>query len=122
MHRAFLSIYFLDSQAHYYKYIELICKRKGKVVPVLNKAPYHEDVRESRGIAPPFLTSALDGGEWPASHPGHFTPGERFPVPIGQEGGWASEPVWTLWRKEKSLAPVGNLTLAAKPIARRYTD
>jgi hypothetical protein len=23
------------------------------------------------------LTSALDGGEWSASHPGRFTPGER---------------------------------------------
>jgi hypothetical protein len=26
-----------------------------------------------------FLTSALDGGEWSASHPGHFTPEERAP-------------------------------------------
>jgi hypothetical protein len=27
-----------------------------------------------------FLTSALDGGEWSASRPGHFTPKERaFP-------------------------------------------
>jgi hypothetical protein len=24
-----------------------------------------------------FLTSALDGGEWSASRPGRFTPGER---------------------------------------------
>jgi hypothetical protein len=24
-----------------------------------------------------FLTSALDGSEWSASHPGLFTPGER---------------------------------------------
>jgi hypothetical protein len=34
----------------------------------------HEDIWESGGIAPPFLTSALDGGEWSTSHPGHFTP------------------------------------------------
>jgi len=27
----------------------------------------------SRGTAPPFLTSALDGGEWLTSHSGHFT-------------------------------------------------
>jgi hypothetical protein len=27
-----------------------------------------------------FLTSALDGGEWWASRPGRFTPGERAPV------------------------------------------
>jgi hypothetical protein len=26
-----------------------------------------------------FLTSALDGGEWLASRPGHFTPGEKAP-------------------------------------------
>jgi hypothetical protein len=26
----------------------------------------------SRGIAPPFLTSALDGGEWSASRPVRF--------------------------------------------------
>jgi hypothetical protein len=25
------------------------------------------------------LTSALDGGEWSASHPGRFTPRERAP-------------------------------------------
>jgi hypothetical protein len=26
-----------------------------------------------------FLTSSLAGGEWSASHPGSFTPGERAP-------------------------------------------
>jgi hypothetical protein len=33
------------------------------------------------------LTSALDGGEWSASRPGHFIPGERTP---GTDwiGGW----------------------------------
>jgi hypothetical protein len=29
-----------------------------------------------RGVAPPLLTSALDGGEWLASCPGRFIPGE----------------------------------------------
>jgi hypothetical protein len=38
-----------------------------------------EDVRESGGIAPPFLTSELDGGEWLVSRPGPFTPRERVP-------------------------------------------
>jgi hypothetical protein len=33
----------------------------------------------SGGIAPPFLTSALDEGEWWASRPCRFTPGERAP-------------------------------------------
>jgi hypothetical protein len=31
----------------------------------------------SGGIAPPFLTSALNGGEWSASRPCHFTPVDR---------------------------------------------
>jgi hypothetical protein len=29
--------------------------------------------------APSFLTSALVGGEWSASRPGRFTPGEKAP-------------------------------------------
>jgi hypothetical protein len=37
----------------------------------------------NRGIAPPFLTSALDGGEWSASLPGRFIPGKEPPLPIG---------------------------------------
>jgi hypothetical protein len=28
-------------------------------------------------MAPPFLTSALDGAEWSGSHPGRFIPKER---------------------------------------------
>jgi hypothetical protein len=34
-----------------------------------------------------FLTSALDGGEWSASHPGRFTPRERAPC-AHWIGGW----------------------------------
>jgi hypothetical protein len=51
-------------------------------------------------------TSALDGSEWSVSRPGRFTPGERIPVEVG----WDSEPVWTLWRREKSLVPRKNWT------------
>jgi hypothetical protein len=32
------------------------------------------------GIAPPFLTSALDGVEWAASRPSRFTFEEKAPV------------------------------------------
>jgi hypothetical protein len=32
------------------------------------------------------------------------------PVPIVEEAGWAPEPVWTLWSKEKCLVPTGNRT------------
>jgi hypothetical protein len=65
-------------------------KGKGKVVPVLNLIPRHEDVWGS-------------GGKWSVSHPVRFTPGKEPPVPIGQEAGWASEPVWTRWRIRKKL-------------------
>jgi hypothetical protein len=34
-------------------------------------------MRRSGGITSSFLTSALDGGEWSASRPCRFTPGER---------------------------------------------
>jgi hypothetical protein len=34
-----------------------------------------------------------------------FPPGKRTPVPIGQEAGWAPEPVWTQKLEEKSSAP-----------------
>jgi hypothetical protein len=35
-------------------------------------------------------------------------PGERTPVPTGKEAGWAPELFWTLWKKEKFLAPAEN--------------
>jgi len=53
---------------------------------------------------------ALDRGEWSASHPGHFTPKERAPVPIAYKAGWAPEPLWTWWRRQKFPAPTGNQT------------
>jgi hypothetical protein len=37
-------------------------------------------------IAPLFLTSALDGGGWPASSPYSFTPGESAPTVEGWVG------------------------------------
>jgi hypothetical protein len=48
-------------------------------------------------------TSALDGGGWSTSRPGRFTP-EKDPVPIVQEAGWASGPVWT---NAENLSPTG---------------
>jgi hypothetical protein len=36
-----------------------------------------------------FLTSTMHGGEWSASHPGRFTPGERVPC-TDWIGGWVS--------------------------------
>jgi hypothetical protein len=44
-----------------------------------------------------LLTSAVVSGEWSASRPYRFTPGERAPVPRWIEVGWVPEPVWTIW-------------------------
>jgi hypothetical protein len=38
-------------------------------------------------------------------------PSEKQPsLAMVEEGGWASQPVWMLWRRERSLAPVGKRT------------
>jgi hypothetical protein len=66
----------------------------------------------SGGIAPPFLTSAQDGGEWSDSLHGLFTP----PVSIGQEAAWAPEPVWTLEKRKISF------TCQELNPGRRHTD
>jgi hypothetical protein len=45
-----------------------------------------------------------------ALHPGNYTP-----IPIGQEAGWAPEPVWTTWREAGSNSD----TSAVQPTANR---
>jgi hypothetical protein len=56
------------------------------LIPV-KKLTGYEDVWRNRGIAPPFLTSALDRGEWSASRPSYFTSGEESPG-THWIGGW----------------------------------
>jgi hypothetical protein len=61
---------------------------KGKIkvklfLCLINHALCHGDIWGSGGIAPPFLTSTLDGGEWSASRPGRFAAGKERLVPIG---------------------------------------
>jgi hypothetical protein len=73
-----------------------------------------------------FTTSALDGGEWSVSRPCRALPPENGgPVPIGQEAGWAPEPVWTQMLQEKSSlpAPGSNPDLpVVQSISRHYID
>jgi hypothetical protein len=71
-----------------------------------------------------FLVSALVGGEWPASRPSRFTPGEKPPVPIAQEVVWTPEPVWTTWRTENSWPYLYSNSdpSVVQPVASRYTD
>jgi hypothetical protein len=45
---------------------------------VLNQTPHHESICGSGGIAPPILTSALDGGVDQFHAPGRFTPGTHL--------------------------------------------
>jgi hypothetical protein len=35
------------------------------------------------------VTSAIEGGEWSVSRPGHFTPGKEHSVPTAYVAGWA---------------------------------
>jgi hypothetical protein len=59
------------------------CYTRSKVklsLCLINLAQRHDDVCGSEGIAPPFFTSAIDGGEWPSftlrpSYPGNRAPG-----------------------------------------------
>jgi hypothetical protein len=71
-----------------------------------------------------FTTSALDGVSRQHHSPA-APPGIGPPVPIIQEAGWASEPVWTQRLEEKSFCPcrVSNLySPVAQPVARHCTD
>jgi hypothetical protein len=43
-------------------------------------------------------------------------PEKQLLVPIGYAG-WAPEPVWTLYKGEKSNTTAGNRTLAVQPLA-----
>jgi hypothetical protein len=45
-------------------------------------------------------------------------PGIEPPVPFGYDAEWASVLVWTLWRRENSLASAVNRTSAAQPVVR----
>jgi hypothetical protein len=91
--------------------MQILCSltmyEKGKAVPL--------HAMEALWSSYSFTTSALDWGEWSASRPGRaLPPGKGPPVPIGEEAGWAPEPVWTQRIKEKSFAPAVDRT----PIAR----
>jgi hypothetical protein len=59
---------------------------------------------ERRNSSYLFSTLVPDAGEWSASPLGRaLAPGKGPPVPIVQEAGWASEPVWTQRLEEKSF-------------------
>jgi hypothetical protein len=91
---------------------ELVCNRKYRsYTGKLSRYTPWRRLEGRRYSSYSFLTSALDGGEWTASRPDRALP----PVPIGQEAGWASEPVWTQGIEEKSSAPVEDRTPIVQP-------
>jgi hypothetical protein len=91
-----------------------------------NWAPRHESVLgEWRYSSTHSLTSALDGGEWSASGPGHFTSRERAPG-THWIGGWVGprafldavvkRKISSLCRESNPRAPI------VQPVAQRCTD
>jgi hypothetical protein len=100
--------------------IHILLAKKVKVnlsMSLINETLCHGDIWGNGLRAPPFLTSASGQLHAPTVLP----PGKQPPVPIGQEAGWSSEPVWTLWRRE-NLPSAGNRTPTIQPVARRFTD
>jgi hypothetical protein len=106
-----LPTHILQSNKHTIYFISyLLCSSKNNVSEKKKLSHYTPRRRlgERRHSSYSFSTSALDGGEWSALHPGRALP----PVPIVQEVGWAPEPVWTRI-EEKSFASAGDRTSIA---------
>jgi hypothetical protein len=67
------------------------------------------------GIAPSFLTSALDGSEWSASLPSHFTPRGKSPLTHGI-GGWVGSKTSLDDVKRRKILPLPGLEF--RPLGR----
>jgi hypothetical protein len=62
------------------------------------------------------LCSAIDEGEWSASRPGRFNPGERAPG-THWIGGWVSPRAGLDAVQNKNFAPTGTRTPVVQPVA-----
>lgn len=84
-------------------------KKKEKKTNVGNIFP-EPSMKAQWGVEVQFdfwKTMTLDGSEYSASCPGHFTNREETPlVPTEQDAGWTPELM--LWQREKSLASAMN--------------
>jgi hypothetical protein len=69
----------------------------------LCKLGMHKGEGGSGVIAPSFLTSAVNGSEWSPPSLDRFMLAKAPPEPTKQKAGRASEPVWTLGRKNNLL-------------------
>jgi hypothetical protein len=90
--------YFENKSAFYLFAIYLMSlSRKLNVLRALIETSRQEEVWGSGGTTPSFLTSSLDGGEWSASHPDHFTAEKnRSHYLLDKKFGRSPELVWTL--------------------------
>jgi hypothetical protein len=70
-----------------------------------------------------FPFSAVDRGKWSASLPVRaLPPGKGPPVPIVQEAGWASEPVWTQRKNPLPLPGTEPWSPVVQPVAKHCSD
>jgi hypothetical protein len=75
-----------------------------KLLVLTNQALRNEGVWGSGSINPHFPNFGTSWRRVVSFSAGRFTPGERAPVPIRQEAGWAPESVWTKHRRENSCS------------------
>jgi len=70
-----------------------------------------------------FLTTALDGGEWSASHPSYYTPRERDPG-THWIGGWVGPRAGpeVVAKRIPSLPSLGTEPWSSSPLSSLYTD
>jgi hypothetical protein len=99
---------------------------KVEISPCFNWAPRYEGVLGEWSYSSTHsLTSALDRGEWSASHPGRFTPRERAPG-THWIGGWVDPRAFldaVVKRKIPSPRRESNpRTPIVRPIAQCYTE
>jgi hypothetical protein len=85
---------------------------------LINEAPRHEDIWGSVGIAPPFLISALDGGQWSDSHPGLLIPHGKNPLnQLDRRLGGPQNQPGRCGEEQSLLSPADNRTPVAQPVA-----
>jgi hypothetical protein len=81
---------------------------------LINSALRHENIGGSGGIAPSFLASALQRGEWSASRPSLFTSWE---IDSGTNRIAGQDAV-----EKGKFYHAGNRTRVIQSVTRRYTD
>jgi len=89
-------------QPRFFRWGEWTCFnliQKGKVVPVNAMGAVAETDIQFHS----FIVSGLDRGENSSSS---LDPRERTRYPLKSDGVWATDVVWTYWRRENSRSPI----------------